>query len=130
MVDGRCRFCGYRLTEADLNAYRRLAVQKQAFGAGPPEKEPVRRQPWTNVAAAPEREARAVRKAPAGKPVRDAPRREPPRKAPKPSQHARRPRARDGPGFIGRMLPRLLVIGWALLLLYLMLQELPAGMPP
>ena len=135
MVDGRCRFCGYRPTEADRQAYARWAEQKKQAERGFPGPEPERK------AARPERTAK---QAGAAKPAAKRPAKKsaataatkppadgtgPPRR--KSRKAAGKPaRARDGPGLLGRLVPRLVVIAWALLLAYLMVSELAAGMPP
>lgn len=128
MVNGRCVFCGYRPTESDRQAYARWAEQKKKAEGGFPELEPERRPKAEKCASRQpgagqqrERTPRAERQAPkAGKPERQ---RKSGRKRPS------GPRQRDGPGFFGRLVPRLVVILWALLIIYLMVSELAVTAP-
>lgn len=137
--NGRCSFCGYRLTEADQKAREKYAEQKAAFEQGPPAK---RDRAQRN--AAPDRPSRP----PSGKsghsrepPVRSKPperarrasdKRQPQRAGPKQpgkagGKHVRKPDdSRDGsrPGRFRRFLFKLIVIGWALLYLFLIVQKL------
>lgn len=131
VVNGACRFCGYRPTAADREALDRWAAQKAALenGAAPPperrertpRQKPARQKPAAKRAEAP--------RPPAGKTQarRQAPpaQRTPSRRAPKAGR-----RARDGPGFFGRLVPRLVVLIWAALLIYLIVTEIAPNVVP
>lgn len=128
IVNGACRFCGYRPTAADREAMERWAAQKKALENGSMP-EPARRE-WPAKPAKPARQpaARSAAKPPGRNDGRTAaqPKAQPERRARKPA----RPKARDGPGFFGRMLPRIVVFLWAALLVYLIVTELAAGAMP
>lgn len=129
MEGGRCVFCGYRPTEADRQAYERWAEQKAQAERGFSGQEPDKRPgdaPRKERTGAPRRIA--MPRKPAGDMDRGRARAAPARK---PGKSRGRPsKARDGPGFFGRLVPRLVVLAWAALIVYLMVSELAAGMPP
>lgn len=140
VVNGACRFCGYRPTAADREALDRWAAQKAALenGAAPPpeRRERTQRQkPARQKPAAASRQALPVAKRaaaprhPAGKAharqqAPPAPR-TPSGRAPKAGR-----RARDGPGFFGKLVPRLVVLIWAALLAYLIVTEIAPNVVP
>lgn len=124
MVNGACRFCGYRPTAEDREAMERWAAQKKALENGSAQ-EPSRhgrpaKQPAARNTAKPpgKAEGRTV--------MRPKTQTEPKTRTRKPKQ----PKARDGPGFFGRLLPRAVVFIWATLLIYLIVTELAAGAMP
>lgn len=130
MKNGRCVFCGYRPTEADQQAYARWADQKRDAERGFSGPEPEKRgKPEKKIFRPPKNKAAPERKARPERKPEPAPRRTEPKKAA--SKMRRKPgRQRDGPGFFGRLVPKLVVMAWVLLIVYLMISELAAGMPP
>lgn len=128
IVNGACRFCGYRPTAADREAMERWAAQKKSLENGSMPEPARRERPAKPAKPARQPAARSAVKPPGRNDGRTAaqPKVQPERRARKPA----RPKARDGPGFFGRMLPRIVVFLWAALLVYLIVTELAAGAMP